>query len=132
MFIIARIASIFVSATAVHIYDFYIFTVIENIICCLRRYLSASHPLNYSIFLVWISTTFKLYNCSDEKGYLKFIFIFRTLLKLGSLLWSRNIPLLFCRSYGFIGCMRIVLQEHCGKNHNIFFCGIMLHLYLWD
>ena len=83
-------------------------------------------------FLVWISTTFKLYNCSDEKGYLKFIFIFRTLLKLGSLLWSRNIPLLVCRSYGFIGCMRIVLQEHCGKNHNIFFCGIMLHLYLWD
>ena len=72
-------------------------------------------------FLVWISTTFKLYNCSDEKGYLKLIFIFRTLLKLGSLLWSRNIPLLVCRSYGFIGCMRIVLQEHCGKNHNIFF-----------
>ncbi|CAH3109156.1 unnamed protein product [Pocillopora meandrina] len=36
-----------------------------------------------------------------------------TLLKLGSLLWSRNIPLLVCRSYGFIGCMRIVLQEHC-------------------
>ena len=132
MFIIARIASIFVSATAVHIYDFYNFTVIENIICCLRRYLFASHPLSYSIFLVWISTTFKLYNCSNEKGYLKFIFIFRTLLKLGSLLWSRNIPLLVCRSYGFIGCMRIVLQEHCGKNHNIFFCGIMLHLYLWD
>lgn len=41
--------------------------------------------------------------------------LFRTLLKLGSLLWSSNIPLLVCRSYGFIGCMRIVLQEHCGK-----------------
>ncbi|PFX26195.1 NEDD8-activating enzyme E1 regulatory subunit-like [Stylophora pistillata] len=36
-----------------------------------------------------------------------------TLLKLGSLLWSSNIPLLVCHSYGFIGCMRIVLQEHC-------------------
>ncbi|XP_078361000.1 NEDD8-activating enzyme E1 regulatory subunit-like [Oculina patagonica] len=36
-----------------------------------------------------------------------------TLLKLGVLLWSSNIPLLVCRSYGFIGCMRIVLQEHC-------------------
>ncbi len=44
-------------------------------------------------------------------------FIFRTLLKLGVLLWSSNIPLLVCRSYGFIGCMRIVLQEHCGKDH---------------
>lgn len=42
-------------------------------------------------------------------------FIFRTLLKLGLLLGSSNIPLLVCRSYGFIGCMRIVLQEHCGK-----------------
>ena len=97
-----------------------------------KKILICIPSLNYLIFLVWISTTFKLYNCSDEKGYLKFIFIFRTLLKLGSLLWSRNIPLLVCRSYGFIGCMRIVLQEHCGKNHNIFFCGIMLHLYLWD
>ncbi|XP_073257022.1 NEDD8-activating enzyme E1 regulatory subunit-like [Porites lutea] len=36
-----------------------------------------------------------------------------TLLKLGSLLWPENIPLLVCCSYGFIGCMRIVLQEHC-------------------
>ena len=131
MFIIARIASIFVSATAVHIYDFYIFTVIENIICCLRRYLFASHPLNYSIFCLnlYHLQTLQLFRW---KRVFKVHFIFRTLLKLGSLLWSRNIPLLFCRSYGFIGCMRIVLQEHCGKNHNIFFCGIMLHLYLWD
>ncbi|KAK2574020.1 NEDD8-activating enzyme E1 regulatory subunit [Acropora cervicornis] len=36
-----------------------------------------------------------------------------TLLNLGSLLWSHNIPLLVCRTYGFIGYMRIVLQEHC-------------------
>ncbi|XP_068750209.1 NEDD8-activating enzyme E1 regulatory subunit-like [Montipora capricornis] len=36
-----------------------------------------------------------------------------TLLNLGSLLWSNNIPLLVCHSYGFIGYMRIVLQEHC-------------------
>ena len=49
-------------------------------------------------------------------GLSYFIFIHRTLLKLGSLLWSSNIPLLVCRSYGFIGCMRIVLQEHCGKS----------------
>ena len=41
----------------------------------------------------------------------------RTLLKLGSLLWPENIPLLVCCSYGFIGCMRIVLQEHCGNIH---------------
>ena len=45
-----------------------------------------------------------------------FSYLFRTLLKLGSLLWSSNIPLLVCRSYGFIGYMRIVLQEHCGKH----------------
>lgn len=46
------------------------------------------------------------------------IFVFcRTLLKLGSLLWPENIPLLVCCSYGFIGCMRIVLQEHCGNIH---------------
>lgn len=41
----------------------------------------------------------------------------RTLLKLGALLWPENIPLLVCCSYGFIGCMRIVLQEHCGNIH---------------
>ncbi|XP_015754428.1 PREDICTED: NEDD8-activating enzyme E1 regulatory subunit-like [Acropora digitifera] len=36
-----------------------------------------------------------------------------TLLNLGSLLWSHNIPLLVCRTYGFIGYMRVVLHEHC-------------------
>lgn len=46
----------------------------------------------------------------------------RTLLKLGSLLWPENIPLLVCCSYGFIGCMRIVLQEHCGNIHSVLKC----------
>lgn len=54
---------------------------------------------------------------------------FRTLLKLGSLLWSNNIPLLVCRSYGFIGCMRIVLQEHCGKLRVGFHIIPMITLY---
>ena len=52
-----------------------------------------------------------------------FVFLnFRTLLNLGSLLWSNNIPLLVCHSYGFIGYMRIVLQEHCGN-----FCAFCKH-----
>ncbi|XP_063441124.1 NEDD8-activating enzyme E1 regulatory subunit-like isoform X1 [Mytilus trossulus] len=36
----------------------------------------------------------------------------RELLELDSLLSKRNIPLLVCRSYGFIGYMRIVIKEH--------------------
>ncbi|XP_041376765.1 NEDD8-activating enzyme E1 regulatory subunit-like [Gigantopelta aegis] len=36
----------------------------------------------------------------------------RTLLQLGDLLWERNIPLIVCRCYGFIGYMRLVAREH--------------------
>ncbi|KAL4234507.1 NEDD8-activating enzyme E1 regulatory subunit [Mactra antiquata] len=36
----------------------------------------------------------------------------RTLLKLGKCLWEKNIPLLICRCYGFIGYMRLVVREH--------------------
>ncbi|XP_060586198.1 NEDD8-activating enzyme E1 regulatory subunit-like isoform X4 [Ruditapes philippinarum] len=36
----------------------------------------------------------------------------RTLLKLGKCLWEKNIPLLVCRCYGFIGYMRLVVKEH--------------------
>ncbi|XP_060586197.1 NEDD8-activating enzyme E1 regulatory subunit-like isoform X3 [Ruditapes philippinarum] len=38
----------------------------------------------------------------------------RTLLKLGKCLWEKNIPLLVCRCYGFIGYMRLVVKEHTG------------------
>ncbi|EDO44524.1 predicted protein [Nematostella vectensis] len=34
------------------------------------------------------------------------------LLKLAHVLWSDKVPLLVCRSYGFIGYMRLVLEEH--------------------
>lgn len=36
----------------------------------------------------------------------------RTLLRLGKCLWEKNIPLLICRCYGFIGYMRLVVKEH--------------------
>lgn len=36
----------------------------------------------------------------------------RTLLKLAANLWERNIPLLVCRCYGFIGYMRLAVKEH--------------------
>ncbi|KAH9493174.1 NEDD8-activating enzyme E1 regulatory subunit [Bulinus truncatus] len=36
----------------------------------------------------------------------------KTLLSLGKVLWERNIPLVVCRCYGFIGYLRIVIKEH--------------------
>ncbi|CAL1541660.1 unnamed protein product [Lymnaea stagnalis] len=36
----------------------------------------------------------------------------KTLLNLGKVLWERNIPLVVCRCYGFIGYLRLVLKEH--------------------
>ncbi|ESO03022.1 hypothetical protein HELRODRAFT_112383 [Helobdella robusta] len=36
----------------------------------------------------------------------------RTLLKLASILWDCDIPLLVCRSYGFMGYLRLVVKEH--------------------
>ncbi|XP_071816932.1 NEDD8-activating enzyme E1 regulatory subunit-like [Apostichopus japonicus] len=36
----------------------------------------------------------------------------RTLLDLDKLLWEHNVPLLVCRSYGMLGYMRLVIQEH--------------------
>ncbi|KAL5021823.1 hypothetical protein ScPMuIL_000978 [Solemya velum] len=36
----------------------------------------------------------------------------RTLLQLASYLWEKGVPLLVCRSYGFIGYMRLVVGEH--------------------
>ncbi|GFS05946.1 NEDD8-activating enzyme E1 regulatory subunit [Elysia marginata] len=36
----------------------------------------------------------------------------RTLLDLGRVLWTANIPLLVCRCYGFIGYLRVVIKEH--------------------
>ncbi|XP_038070147.1 NEDD8-activating enzyme E1 regulatory subunit-like [Patiria miniata] len=36
----------------------------------------------------------------------------RTLLDLAAFLWNAGIPLLVCRSYGFIGYMRLVVKEH--------------------
>ncbi|XP_025115674.1 NEDD8-activating enzyme E1 regulatory subunit-like isoform X2 [Pomacea canaliculata] len=36
----------------------------------------------------------------------------KILLQLGEVLWERNIPLLVCRCYGFIGYLRLVVREH--------------------
>ncbi|XP_076448750.1 NEDD8-activating enzyme E1 regulatory subunit-like isoform X2 [Babylonia areolata] len=36
----------------------------------------------------------------------------KTLLQLGEVLWDKNIPLLVCRCYGFIGYLRLVVKEH--------------------
>ncbi|KAL3860740.1 hypothetical protein ACJMK2_010815 [Sinanodonta woodiana] len=36
----------------------------------------------------------------------------RALSKLSNHLWSKNVPLLVCRCYGFIGYMRLFIKEH--------------------
>ncbi|XP_070575190.1 NEDD8-activating enzyme E1 regulatory subunit-like [Ptychodera flava] len=36
----------------------------------------------------------------------------RTLLDLATFLWGADVPLLICRSYGFIGYMRMAIKEH--------------------
>ncbi|XP_077982561.1 NEDD8-activating enzyme E1 regulatory subunit-like [Glandiceps talaboti] len=36
----------------------------------------------------------------------------RTLLDLANTLWEAHVPLLVCRSYGFIGYMRMAIKEH--------------------
>ncbi|KAL8589935.1 hypothetical protein ACOMHN_024022 [Nucella lapillus] len=36
----------------------------------------------------------------------------KALLHLAGLLWDKNIPLLICRCYGFIGYLRLVVKEH--------------------
>ncbi|XP_061526140.1 NEDD8-activating enzyme E1 regulatory subunit [Phycodurus eques] len=35
-----------------------------------------------------------------------------TSLRLGSVLWSASVPFLLCKTYGLIGYMRLVVQEH--------------------
>lgn len=37
---------------------------------------------------------------------------FRILLPLSKLLWERKVPLLVCRSIGFLGYLRLQVQEH--------------------
>ena len=49
------------------------------------------------------------------KMFFFLMFYFRTLLQLGELLWEKNIPLLVCRCYGFIGFMRLIAREHTGQ-----------------
>ncbi|KAK3579197.1 hypothetical protein CHS0354_022737 [Potamilus streckersoni] len=36
----------------------------------------------------------------------------RAISKLSNHLWSKNVPLLVCRCYGFIGYMRLLIKEH--------------------
>jgi len=38
-----------------------------------------------------------------------------TLLRLGAVLWTAGVPFLVCRTYGLIGYMRLVVQEHTGE-----------------
>ena len=40
---------------------------------------------------------------------------FRVLLRLAANLWDRNVPLMVCRCYGFIGYMRLAVREHTGR-----------------
>lgn len=37
-----------------------------------------------------------------------------TFLRLGSILWSACVPFLICKTYGLVGYMRLVVQEHTG------------------
>lgn len=36
-----------------------------------------------------------------------------SLLKLSNYLWEANIPLIYCRSLGFFGSIRLQIKEHC-------------------
>lgn len=44
---------------------------------------------------------------------LMFALFFRTLHTLSTCLWNYNVPLLVCISYGFIGSIRLQINEHC-------------------
>uniref|UniRef100_A0AAY4B051 THIF-type NAD/FAD binding fold domain-containing protein n=1 Tax=Denticeps clupeoides TaxID=299321 RepID=A0AAY4B051_9TELE len=35
-----------------------------------------------------------------------------TCLRLGAVLWNAEVPFLVCRTYGLVGCMRLVVREH--------------------
>ncbi|XP_063801615.1 NEDD8-activating enzyme E1 regulatory subunit isoform X2 [Pseudophryne corroboree] len=55
---------------------------------------------------------------NDPSFFCKFTLVIATqlpessLLHLAESLWNYNIPLLICRTYGFIGYMRIIVKEH--------------------
>lgn len=52
------------------------------------------------------------------------VFVIRTCLRLGAVLWSASVPFLVCKSYGLIGYMRMVVQEHTGESrHLITWCS---------
>lgn len=36
-----------------------------------------------------------------------------SLLQLASCLWETNVPLVYCRSLGFFGSIRLQMKEHC-------------------
>lgn len=36
-----------------------------------------------------------------------------SLLRLSNCLWEANVPLLYCRSLGFFGSIRLQIKEHC-------------------
>lgn len=36
-----------------------------------------------------------------------------SLLKLSNCLWESNVPLIYCRSLGFFGTIRLQIKEHC-------------------
>uniref|UniRef100_A0A3B4AIT3 NEDD8-activating enzyme E1 regulatory subunit n=1 Tax=Periophthalmus magnuspinnatus TaxID=409849 RepID=A0A3B4AIT3_9GOBI len=40
-----------------------------------------------------------------------------TCLRLGSVLWSASVPFLICKTYGLIGYMRLVVEEHTIESH---------------
>lgn len=55
---------------------------------------------------------------NDPSFFFKFTIVIATqlsestLLRLAETLWNSNIPLLICRTYGFVGYMRIIVKEH--------------------
>lgn len=55
-----------------------------------------------------------LWQVNTQITELRFLFCCRSLLKLASVLWDNDIPLIVCRCYGFIGYMRLVVREHTG------------------
>lgn len=60
--------------------------------------------------------------CNNLLGFyciLFMIFFNRTCLRLGAVLWSASVPFLVCKSYGLIGYMRLVVQEHTGGSQHL-------------
>ena len=89
VFITARMASIFVSSTAVHKYDFYIFTVITKYFCHIRSLhllLKAYCAVPIMSTLDWILSTIRY-----ASYYLAVFYIFRLEISIRRLQFHRHV-----------------------------------------